>query len=91
MARRKRASMREGPLADLFRSTVPPEGDEEEPTQSNPHLSPDEGPPQSEAGCGTVGDEPREQRADTAQAEDQANRGGGLTQLARHVQDVDGH
>jgi cell division protein FtsZ len=33
MARRKRASMREGPLADLFRSTVPQEGEEEQPTQ----------------------------------------------------------
>ena len=30
MARRKRASMREGPLADLFRSTTKPEGDEQE-------------------------------------------------------------
>src|SRR3954465_193650 len=35
MARRKRASMREGPLADLFRSTVPKEG-EEEPTKQQP-------------------------------------------------------
>src|SRR3954464_2889068 len=35
MARRKRASMREGPLADLFRSTVPEEG-EEEPTKQQP-------------------------------------------------------
>ena len=33
MARRKRASMREGPLADLFRSTVPSEGEEEQPTE----------------------------------------------------------
>jgi cell division protein FtsZ len=33
MARRKRASMREGPLADLFRSTVPQEGEEEQPTE----------------------------------------------------------
>src|SRR5881409_1327038 len=30
MARRKRASMREGPLADLFRSTTKPEEDEQE-------------------------------------------------------------
>jgi cell division protein FtsZ len=32
MARRKRASMREGPLADLFRSTVEPEDPPEAPT-----------------------------------------------------------
>src|SRR4051794_32129549 len=40
MARRKRASMREGPLADLFRSTV--REDEEEPTkqQGLPEQSP---------------------------------------------------
>src|SRR5262245_52723394 len=31
MARRKRASMREGPLADLFRSTVEPEDPPEAP------------------------------------------------------------
>ncbi len=31
MARRKRASMREGPLADLFRSTVDPEDPPEAP------------------------------------------------------------
>jgi cell division protein FtsZ len=33
MARRKRASMREGPLADLFRSTVEPEDPPEAPTR----------------------------------------------------------
>ena len=32
MARPKRASMREGPLADLFRSTTPPEEDSSETT-----------------------------------------------------------
>ena len=31
MARRKRASMREGPLADLFRSTVEPDDPPEAP------------------------------------------------------------
>ena len=31
MARRKRASMREGPLADLFRATVDPEDPPEAP------------------------------------------------------------
>jgi len=40
MARRKRASMREGPLADLFRSTVPDEGEEEQPTQQQPASEP---------------------------------------------------
>jgi cell division protein FtsZ len=34
MARRKRASMREGPLADLFRSTVDPEDPPEAPARS---------------------------------------------------------
>src|SRR3954471_18044326 len=33
MARRKRASMREGPLADLFRSTVDPEDPPEAPAR----------------------------------------------------------
>src|SRR3954465_9590886 len=33
MARPKRASMREGPLADLFRSTTPPEEDSPETTE----------------------------------------------------------
>src|SRR5947208_16147345 len=45
MARRKRASMREGPLADLFRSTVP-EKDEEEPTKQQP--VPEASPPSEE-------------------------------------------
>jgi cell division protein FtsZ len=44
MARRKRASMREGPLADLFRSTVPKEGEEEQPTEQQRVP---EGPPAS--------------------------------------------
>src|SRR3954453_3082628 len=45
MARRKRASMREGPLADLFRSPAPEEG-EEEPTKQQPvpEASPAEEP-----------------------------------------------
>src|SRR5687767_7472691 len=34
MARRKRASMREGPLADLFRSTVDPEDPPEAPERA---------------------------------------------------------
>ena len=34
MARRKRASMREGPLADLFRSTVEPDDPPEAPGRS---------------------------------------------------------
>ena len=50
MARRKRASMREGPLADLFRSTVPQEGEEEQPTEQQrvperPPASPSSEPP----------------------------------------------
>jgi cell division protein FtsZ len=36
MARRKRASMREGPLADLFRSTVDPEDPPEAPSRGEP-------------------------------------------------------
>src|SRR3954470_18682660 len=37
MARRKRASMREGPLADLFRSTIrEEEGEQEPPTEQQP-------------------------------------------------------
>src|SRR5690242_1309044 len=60
MARRKRASMREGPLADLFRSTVPQEGEGEQPTEQQrvperPPASPSEEPPtffdQEEAGA----------------------------------------
>src|SRR3954452_18312456 len=39
MARRKRASMREGPLADLFRSTIREE-EQEEPTQQQPTPEP---------------------------------------------------
>jgi cell division protein FtsZ len=44
MARRKRASMREGPLADLFRSTVREDKDSEPPTErhSAPPPSPEE-------------------------------------------------
>src|SRR5215218_11192315 len=38
MARRKRASMREGPLADLFRSTTPEP--EEQPTEQQPPPEP---------------------------------------------------
>ena len=37
MARPKRASMREGPLAGLFRSTTPPE-DEDQPTTQQPAV-----------------------------------------------------
>src|SRR5213078_4504852 len=50
MARRKRASMREGPLADLFRSTVPQEGEEEQPTEQQRVPEPEarEQPPASE-------------------------------------------
>ncbi len=50
MARRKRASMREGPLADLFRSTVPQEGEEEQPTEQQrvPEQQAPEQPPGSE-------------------------------------------
>jgi cell division protein FtsZ len=50
MARRKRASMREGPLADLFRSTVPSEGEEEQPTEQQrvPEPQAPEQPPASE-------------------------------------------
>jgi cell division protein FtsZ len=43
MARRKRASMREGPLADLFRSTIHKEQDEpeqEQPTEQHPSVPP---------------------------------------------------
>src|SRR3712207_4666172 len=36
MARRKRASMREGPLADLFRSTVEPDDPPEAPSRPSP-------------------------------------------------------
>src|SRR4051794_14250874 len=35
MARRKRASMREGPLADLFRATVDPDDPPEAPSPSS--------------------------------------------------------
>jgi len=38
MARRKRASMREGPLADLFRSTVEPDDPPEAPGRSEPRA-----------------------------------------------------
>ena len=34
MARRKRASMREGPLADLFRATVDPDDPPEAPVRA---------------------------------------------------------
>src|SRR5215216_755876 len=43
MARRKRASMREGPLADLFRSTIREEEGQEQPTQQQP-PAPEESP-----------------------------------------------
>ncbi len=42
MARPKRASMREGPLADLFRSTTPPE-EEDPPTTQQPAVEEDTG------------------------------------------------
>jgi cell division protein FtsZ len=47
MARRKRASMREGPLADLFRSTVDPEDPPEAPTR--PDHGREDGPPVRQA------------------------------------------
>ncbi len=47
MARNKRASMREGPLADLFRSTTEPE--DEQPTRTQPAVSPDQ-PAEDETG-----------------------------------------
>src|SRR5215203_4479177 len=47
MARRKRASMREGPLADLFRSTIREEEGQEQPTQQQP--SPPEESPSDDA------------------------------------------
>src|SRR5438067_1876136 len=40
MARRKRASMREGPLADLFRSTVREDSEAEPPTKQEPTPPP---------------------------------------------------
>jgi len=42
MARRKRASMREGPLADLFRSTVEPDDPPEAPARSEREASEEE-------------------------------------------------
>ncbi|HSI80600.1 MAG TPA: cell division protein FtsZ [Solirubrobacterales bacterium] len=51
MARRKRASMREGPLADLFRSTVEPEDPPEAPGRSEP-------PPADEEAPAVAGSEP---------------------------------
>ena len=42
MARRKRASMREGPLADLFRATVDPEDPPEAPTRGERPPAEDE-------------------------------------------------
>jgi cell division protein FtsZ len=60
MSRRKRASMREGPLADLFRDTAKDEPDSpagpaaEEAPSPSPGSSPDEGAPLAEsAGRGT--------------------------------------
>ncbi len=41
MARRKRASMREGPLADLFRSTVEPDDPPEAPSRSGREPEPE--------------------------------------------------
>jgi cell division protein FtsZ len=41
MARRKRASMREGPLADLFRSTVDPDDPPEAPSRGDRDPEPD--------------------------------------------------
>jgi cell division protein FtsZ len=61
MARRKRASMREGPLADLFRSTLHPDDSPE------PHRGPDA--PDEEAGA----EEPPYDR-DVVEAEDPALR-----------------
>src|SRR5689334_10330343 len=52
MARRKRASMREGPLADLFRSTTPPPREEPEAREPQPpyeeptRVEPEETPPE---------------------------------------------
>ena len=42
MARRKRASMREGPLADLFRSTVEPDDPPEAPARRRRATASDE-------------------------------------------------
>src|SRR3954453_23378786 len=53
MARRKRASMREGPLADLFRSTVRPEDPPE-------HT----GPPAREEETGVLPQQPPAERED---------------------------
>jgi cell division protein FtsZ len=55
MARRKRASMREGPLADLFRSTVEPEDPPEAPPRAErtsgeeTNVMPEASPPPPEA------------------------------------------
>ncbi len=53
MARRKRASMREGPLADLFRSTVEPD---------DPPEAPAPGSRDREEETGVMSSEPAEQR-----------------------------
>jgi cell division protein FtsZ len=58
MARRKRASMREGPLADLFRSTAPPEPEDPPEAPAPPPRAPRE-------------DETRQMPADRAPAEPQ--------------------
>src|SRR5919204_1345562 len=57
MAHRRRASMREGPLADLFRSTV--RDPKESPTEEHPSAPPaDEADPTQAAGDRRVGPPP---------------------------------
>ena len=75
MARRKRASMREGPLADLFRSTVDPEDPPEAPTRPERQAQDETGvmreqpPASSEPRAEPRPEPPAEQPFDRAQAE----------------------
>ena len=62
MARRKRASMREGPLADLFRSTDDPS---QEPPEFEPRTADDTGGPQGDP----VDERPSGQAAGTPSAD----------------------
>src|SRR6476619_1895436 len=70
MARRKRASMREGPLADLFRSTIddppadPPEAPQPGERRTEPEREPSEAPAQPPEGAEY---EPRFGREDPAE------------------------
>ena len=72
MARRKRASMREGPLADLFRSTVDPDDPPEAPSRPDREADDETGVMSEQPAPAPREPDPEPERAPQLEADEQA-------------------